>query len=89
MNKTKKQKKFIEESEAPLAARYLTLSNTAMLHYIQFGDLRWGYQRATDAMLEAVGQGLGEEYTYWCSQLDKGDPYCYDEWQKVREKYVK
>ena len=45
MTKKKSIKKFIEKSEQSLAARYFTLSNTAMLHMVQGGDLDYGYDR--------------------------------------------
>jgi len=88
MPKTKVAKKFIAESEQALAARYFTLSNTCTLHFMQGNDLNFGFQRANEVMQMECGASLREELNDWYDSIEKGDPYCYDEWNKVREKYV-
>ena len=55
MTKKKSIKKFIEKSEQSLAARYFALSNTAMLHMVQGGDLDYGYYRANEELQMECG----------------------------------
>ena len=89
MPKTKSIKKFITESEQALAARYFTLSNTCTLHLMQGNDLNVGFHQANEIMQMECGASLRDELNDWYDSIEKGDAYCYDEWQKVREKYVK
>jgi hypothetical protein len=88
MPKAKSIKKFITESEQELAARYFALSNVCMLE--QAGsDLVQGFYRANEAMQMECGASLREELNDWYDLIEKGDAYCYDTWQQVREKYIK
>ena len=89
MAKKKSIQKFIVESEQGLAARYFALSNTAMLHMVQGGNLDYGFHRANEVMQMECGASLRDELNDWYDSIEKGDSYCYDEWQKVRENYVK
>lgn len=86
---TKSKKKYITESEQPLAARYFALSNTCMLSYATGGDLNYGFQRANEIMQSECGASLRDELNDWYDHIEAGDAYCYEEWQKVREKYVR
>ena len=88
MPKAKSIKKFITESEQGLAARYFALSNVSMLE--QAGsDLEYGFYRANEAMQVECGASLRDELNDWYYLIEKGDAYCYNTWQQVREKYVK
>lgn len=89
MAKKSKTKNFIAESEQSLAARYFALSNTCMLSYATGGDLNYGFQRANEIMQAECGASLRDELDDWYNQIEAGDSYCYEEWQKVREKYVR
>jgi hypothetical protein len=85
-----KIQKFIDKSERELAAIYFTLSNLAMLDVVpNDGDLRSMYRKADEIMSFECGSSIYPEYRTWAQDIDSGDSYCYDEWQKVRSKYVK
>jgi hypothetical protein len=81
-------KKQITESEKDLAVFYFTLSNLAMLHYVVGKDLRDAYYRADGDLRNEVGFGANTEKGEWQKSIDEGDGYCYEEWQKVRERYI-
>jgi len=81
--------KFIPENERRSAARYFTLSNVAMLDWIKDNDLEYGYINANDAVMNECGASLNAEFQDWLKSIEKGDAYCFDEWQEVRTKYIK
>ncbi len=90
MKKAKKKiQKFIDEAERMLAAKYFTLSNTAMLEVVPGTDLNDMYRRGDDLMAMETGCGLREELNSWKEMIADGDSYCYDEWQKVKATYIK
>lgn len=81
---------MIAQSEQALAARYFTLANTALLHFLQgSNNLELAYMRANEATIMEAGCGLHEELADWSQAIRKGDVYVYNEWQKVRKDYVK
>lgn len=82
--------KMIDKSEWNLAAKYFTLSNVAMLHFISQarGDLQEAFRMANEACVMEVGTSLTDELLDWSSAVAKGDVYVYNEWQKVRKDYV-
>lgn len=91
MVKKKQTPKFIIESEQNMAAKYFTLSNLAMLDYISRNknNIDWAYTLANDDLANEVGIGAGEELRSWEKEISEGSNYCFDEWEKVRSKYVK
>lgn len=89
MTKKKQTPKFIAENERNLAAKYFTLSNTAMLHMVRGNDLDFGYQQANDCMIMECGASLRDELIDWQDSIDDGNPYCFEEWERVKSQYLK
>lgn len=85
----KKQPKFIAANEQDLAAKYFTLSNTAMMHCLDRCDnnIHRAYEEANSDVLSETGVSLKEELDSWGLEIKNGSGYCYDEWQKVKGKY--
>lgn len=91
MKKTKKQTpKFINEDERGLAAMYFTLSNVAMLDWIDraHGNIQQAYYQADSDMQNDAGCSLREELRDTEKSIKAGDAYYFEEWEKVRSKYV-
>jgi|LakMenEpi03Aug12_release.lakeMendotaPanAssembly.Ray.scaffolds.fasta_scaffold1395987_1 hypothetical protein len=88
MAKKKIVQKFINEGERELAAKYFTLSNTAMLHCIRGKDLEQGYYQADGDMQMECGIGLSEELADWRNTIKEGNDYCFEEWEKVKKDYI-
>lgn len=86
--KSKPEPKFIPEEEREAAAKYFTLSNLAMLHYVYKGQLSDAFRRANEDMLMEVGSNIYPEKQDWDSMIEAGDPYCFEEWAKVKQNYV-
>lgn len=89
MAKKKLIPKFIAEAERLLAAKFMTLSNVAMLDWIQGDNLEYGYMRANDDIGADTGETLTAELKSWKEMIAEGDPYCYERWQEVRSRFVK
>ena len=85
----KKQPKFIAANEQDLAAKYFTLSNTAMMHCLDRCDnnILRAYEEANGDVQSETGVSLKEELDSWVLEIKNGSEYCYDEWQKVKGKY--
>jgi len=80
----------IAEAEKVLAAKYLTLSNVAMLNFLDRSrnDIEEAFRQANEACVMEAGASLSEELHDWYDAAKKNDPYICEEWHKVRSKYV-
>lgn len=84
-------KKFIAEQERVIAAKYFTISNLAMEPYMEESgnDLDRAFDTVEGIIHLETGCTVDEEFRDWKKMIDNGDRYCFDEWQKIRTKYVK
>jgi hypothetical protein len=85
MAKKKETPKFIDLSERLSAAMYFTMSNTATLDLMPKGlTIEQAYYHVDGIMEMECGVGLREELDSWKDMIKKGDNYCYEEWDKVK-----
>lgn len=80
--------KFINQEEMQIAAKYFTLSDMAMLDYIEGRGLEQGYYQADSDMQIECGIGLIDELSFWRNLIKEGDNYCFEEWGKVKINYI-
>ena len=87
MPKTKnKIKKFIAPDERVAAAKFLALGNLALDDYIPRynGDVIAAYSAANGVLYSETGESADGEMKSWKKLIDRGDEYCYDEWEKAK-----
>lgn len=78
---------MIPKNEQTVAAKYFAMSNTCTLDIFGGKNIHQKYDAADQIMYSEVGVGLGPEYNSWLEDIQNGDEYCTEQWNKVKSNY--
>lgn len=80
----KKVKETIPVNEQTAAAKYFAMSNTCTLDMSHSKNIHQRYATAEQNLFSEIGEGLDGEYKMWLKDIQKGDSYCFEQWNKVK-----
>lgn len=79
---------MIPKNEQAVAAKYFALSNASMLDMTFSKNINTKYIEADRILCSEVGTGLSEEFYMWLKDIENGDEYCAEQWNKVKHDYT-
>lgn len=83
-----KKKNIIPKNERFAAAKYFAISNAAMLDMTFSKNINTKYIEADRILCSEIGTGLDEEFDMWLKDIEAGDEYCAEQWNKVKHEYT-
>lgn len=78
---------MIPANEQTAAAKYFAMSNTCTLDMSWSKNLHHKYNAAEQILYSETGTGLGSEYDMWLRDIQDGDEYCIEQWDKVKSSF--